>query len=404
MNKRWIPAMWGAALLGAAAATHAGRAENHSLSVKNLSVWFSSEEGRIVSATLGPNALIRPLGAYTHLTGCEQVGPAEFRASRRSVEWVRTFAQTGTTNACTVTERFSRGREGIRWEVEIAGAGAPWSTAIETHLVWPADVFPAKTWMAESGPTGPMPPLHFLTDRRAGRILEWHDPLVLQPFTSRQLPYGGACDRPGFCLPLVTVVDAREDLGLTLALSPEDVPCTMGFRSEPDGCLVFARSNLRISEDSPVRLAMDLVAHEGDWRAALGWMVERYPDFFNPPNPNAALIAGCGAFCSSYAGDLDVAKMKAMGAGVNWGYGFTFPYIGMYLPYVKEGGEWVSFEGRRESTHTLEHLARKWRSAGIRTLAEFVTTEWGYKALDGKRIPSDDMKADKAARINNLYI
>jgi hypothetical protein len=55
--------------------------------------------------------------------------------------------------------------------------------------------------------------------------------------------------------------------------------------------------------------------------------------------------------------------MKAMGAGVNWGYGFTFPYIGMYLPYVKEGEEWTSFEGRKESTRSLDRLAEKWQAA-----------------------------------------
>ena len=169
----------------------------------------------------------------------------------------------------------------------------------------------------------------------------------------------------------------------------------MTLRTDSAGRMVFSRGNLRISKARPLRFAMDLTAHEGDWRPALGWMVKRYPQFFDPPNPKSAQIAGCGAFCSSYAGELDAEKMQAMACRVNWGYGFTFPYIGMYLPYVEEGREWTSFEGRKTSTRTLDELARKWQAAGIHTLAEFVTTEWGYKTLDGKRIPTADASVAK---------
>ena len=370
------------------------RAETSRIATTNLAVEIS-EEGRIVSATAGTNEPARPVRAFTELAGCKQTGPPERRVADGRVEYVRELAHGETQNKCTVTERFFQGRESVRWEVEISGAGGPWSTAIETHFVWPKDAFPAKTWMAETGATGIIPPLHFMTNHRSGQVLEWNDPLVPQPLRERQVGYGGDSTKPGFCIPLVTLMEEQGDRGLTLALSPDDVPCKLDFRSSADGQMVFSRTNLRISKDRPVRLAMDLVAHEGDWRPALGWMVGRYPEYFNAPNPKAPLIAGCGAFCSSYAGDLDADKMKAMGAGVNWGFGFTFPYIGMYLPYVKEGVEWTSFEGRRESTRSLDRLAQKWQAAGIQTLAEFVTTEWGYKTLEGDRIPTADSRVEK---------
>jgi hypothetical protein len=383
-------------LLGALSlASGSAEAEPGRISTENLSVRLSVQEGGIIAATPGGMEVERPIRAYTELAGCEQTGPVEARVSDQRAEFVRKLVHAETKNACTVTERFFPGKAGIRWEVEISGAGAPWSTAIETHFDWPKEAFPAKTWMAETGATGPIPPLHFVTNHRSGQVLEWNDLLVPQPFRERQVGYGGGSSTPGFCIPLVSVIEAQGDTGMTLALSPHDLPCTLDFRSTADGRMVFSRTNLRISKDRPVRLAMDLVAHEGDWRPALGWMTERYPEYFNPPNPKATLIAGCGAFCSSYAGDLDADKMKAMAAGVNWGYGFTFPYIGMYLPYVEEGEEWVSFEGRRESTHTLDQLAKKWQAAGIQTLAEFVTTEWGYKTLDGERIPTADARVDQ---------
>ncbi len=370
------------------------RAEPGRITTRNLVVEIA-DDGVIGSVAHGADHAARPVRAFTELAGCKQAGPLEHRVADGRIEFVRKFAQADTGNQCTVTERFSEGQQSVRWELEISGTGEPWSTAIESHLVWPKDAFPAKSWMAETGATGIIPPLHFMTNHRSGQVLEWNDPLVPQPLCDRQVGYGGDSTKPGFCIPLVTLIEEQGDRGLTLALSPDDVPCKLDFRSSADGHMVFSRTNLRISKDRPVRLAMDLVAHEGDWRPALGWMAKRYPEYFNPPNPKAATIAGCGAFCSSYAGDLDADKMKAMGAGVNWGFGFTFPYIGMYLPYVKEGEEWTSFEGRRESTRSLDRLAKKWQAAGIQTLAEFVTTEWGYKTLEGDRIPTADSHVEK---------
>ena len=373
----------------------AAAARDYEVAAQDLVVRLSAD-GRIVSATVGRQGLVRPLQVYTQLEGCDPVGPAVIR--RRwsgGVTVVRKLVHTATKNECRLTERFLPGKTSVRWEVEIAAGGEAWSTPVETHLEWPVDpgATPAKFWLAQGGERGLLPPLHFVGHDRGGRVLTWSDPLQLQPFRDLRLAYGGREMLPGFSIPLVTVVEKQNDLGLTLALSPENVPATVSFQSQANGHLTFARKNLRLAKQWVVRLEMDLVAHAGDWRPALGWMVQRYPEYFNPPNPGAAQVAGCGAFCSSYAGELDAAQLRAMGARVNWGYGFTFPYIGMYLPYVPEGQEWVSYEGRKESSRSLDNLAKKWKAAGIHTLAEFVTTEWGYKTLAGRRIPTPDARA-----------
>ncbi len=365
----------------------------YQISTRDLAVRLSPV-GRIESVTLGGKHVVRPLQAYSELAGCERVGPPAIDTSGDGgVCFVQRWIHRASRGECTLQERFFPGQGSVRWEVEITGLGDPWSTAIETHLDWSNEKFPAKLWLAQGGVTVADPPMHFVTRKLDGRTLDWSDPLELLSFGEMRLGYGGQATQPGFSLPMVTLVEPDADRGLTLALSPENDPASMTFEATAGGQMVFARSKLRISKGRVLRLAMDLLVHEGDWRPALGWMVQRYPGYFNPPNPKAARIAGCGAFCSSYAGPLDAAKMKAMGCRVNWGYGFTMPYIGMYLPYVNEGEAWVSFEGRKESTRTLDALAQKWQEAGIHTLAEFVTTEWGYKSLDGKRIPVADRKA-----------
>ena len=72
-------------------------------------------------------------------------------------------------------------------------------------------------------------------------------------------------------------------------------------------------------------------------------MAKRYPTSFNPPNPRADLMAGCGA----YSGDedpIDVAKFKKMAFRINWKLSDDFPYMGLFIPPVKDADEkWDRF-------------------------------------------------------------
>ena len=71
--------------------------------------------------------------------------------------------------------------------------------------------------------------------------------------------------------------------------------------------------------------------------ACAGWP-PRYPLFFDPPNPRVHEMAGCGA----YSGDerpIDVAKFKAMAFRINWKLSDDFPYMGMFIPPVKNADE-----------------------------------------------------------------
>ena len=83
---------------------------------------------------------------------------------------------------------------------------------------------------------------------------------------------------------------------------------------------------------------MDLIAHEADWRGGLRWLVARYPQFVEPPNPLADGLAGCGA----YSGDenpIDAAKLRKMAFRINWKLSDDFPYMGMFIPPVKDADE-----------------------------------------------------------------
>ena len=135
------------------------------------------------------------------------------------------------------------------------------------------------------------------------------------------------------------LLDDRKDIGVSLALSPEDILPEMTLETSANGHFAFSRLFCRISEKHPVRFAMDIVAHEGDWRGGMRWMTMRYPDFFEPPLASAQRLGGTAAY-SSYEGPLDAATFKRMAFTVNWKASFDFPYQGMFIPPVADQEEW----------------------------------------------------------------
>jgi len=178
------------------------------------------------------------------------------------------------------------------------------------------------------------------------------------------------------CLPLVSVLEGESDTGLSLVLSPEDTSRELTLRTTSSGRFTFARAYHRIDARRPVKFAMDLVAHEADWRGGLRWMTARYPQFFEPANPQADDMAGTAAYsCQDL--DFDVEKMKRMAFRVNWRASFDFPYMGMFLPPVAERESWTRFGGQKTSLGAMREYAAKMRQLGFYVLSYFNVDEFG---------------------------
>jgi hypothetical protein len=318
--------------------------------------------------------------------------PASRKLPGGGIEFTREMAHSAGEK-CRVIERFVPTRSSIRWEVEILGNGAPWTTPISFRLRWPKPS-DARFWAPWDDPemTG----------------AEWHDPLVAKPFANKMMWLGAPPVGPdpqvalvysgGDCLsiPMATVLLQSADLGLSLVLSPQDTYLDTSLTTGADGSIVFSHMNNRISAAKPLRFSADLVAHEADWRSGLGWMVNRYPKYFNPPNPNADDIAGCAAY-STWEGDLDVAKLRKMAFRVNWKASYDFPFCGMFIPPVKDDSEtWPRFAADTTGSATgaqsttsiaqLEAYSRKMRSWGFHVLSFFNVTEVGL-GLPGVAYP-----------------
>lgn len=314
----------------------------------------------------------------TRLAGCRTEGSVVAKKiSGGGYAFMRTLTNAQGRRA-RVSERFTPAKDSIRWEMEVVSDDEPWSAAIETAFTYPATAA-TRFWTAWSDP-----------EHQTG---EWRDPLVLRPVENTSWTYGGRMNRGDYiALPLATFAEPATDTGLSLVFSPEDsILCGARLTASAAGAMRFSRTNYRLGGGKTVRFALDLVPHEADWRGGLRWMKTRYAKFFEPPNPHASAMAGCGA----YSGDenpIDVAKFKAMAFRINWKLSDDFPYMGMFIPPVTNADEtWERScdekappnKLRTTSCRQLNDYARYMRTNGFYVLNYFNVTEFG-KNMAGK--------------------
>ena len=222
--------------------------------------------------TWGNRKLRWNLVGETALAGCRVAGVIESSPGKDgSIRFQKHLLcdTHGTQRQLRLAESFIPTPDSVRWEIDVDGQGPPWTTAIETrlHLAHPET---QKFWTAWGDPRPD-------TDREIGWINDpdWQDPLVPTAFPNRTLWYGAPYyryERPRvdqimpfrdvFCIPLASIIDGRNDAGLTLALSPEDTTLEMTLRVSDGGDVTFARLFRRIPEPRPLHYAMNLVAHE----------------------------------------------------------------------------------------------------------------------------------------------
>ncbi|HTZ48278.1 MAG TPA: hypothetical protein VMH20_11840 [Verrucomicrobiae bacterium] len=340
--------------------------------------------GKIEQLKLGTEGIEVAFRASTVLVDCKvkAAGAPEVSADG-GVEFTNEWVHRVSGASCRVVERFTPAGSSIRWDLEIAGAGAPWSTAIQTRMAWPK-VAAAKFWTA--------------CDRGPGKDANWKDPLMPFAFGEVKLRYGSYIDEPnGFCLPLLAVLQNETDNALSFVQSPESLLLDMQLTTSAGGDVVLSRKNHRICSGAAVRFAMDLVPHEADWRSGLGWMTKRYPGYFHPPAEKVYALDGCGAY-SAYQGELDCGKLRKMEFQVNWNAHFDFPFHGMMIPPVTRDTVWNSWYGKPASLARMSGYDTQMKRDGFDVLEYFVLTECGnyisHEKPERKARADDDLWLD----------
>jgi len=363
----------------------------------SLTSCFDAASGQLVSLSVPGAPPFSFTAGGTELESAVRAGAATVRASAGSItvsqQW--TFLPPAPPGAgALVVDTFTAAPASVAWDVTVtAPAGAPaWGAPVATRLSVAAATY-AQTkvwapWDRNSGSTFPA---------------KWVDPL--QP--SDNLPAGwwdgcyvlGSGGTAGGCdlivaphVALLSADPAAADGGVTLALSPADLPLDVFLRlqgSDPaNASLAFSRSHARIGGAAPpLALHADLIGHAADWRASLAWSAREYAPYWEPVNLEA--LVSCGGLGSySYFGDAPADSLEPymealvnMSYAVNWDLsGRYFPYMGQFLPPVGADDVWLNdAEGTQPRANTsfasIGAWYRKMANAGFLDLSYFNVNE-----------------------------
>lgn len=358
---------------------------------EGLSAAVTTEGIQSLQTTTGTPFYL-PFAMFTSLEDCIQNG--ETRVSPlpdRGVEFIRQLVNTKTNASCILIEIFTAKKGGIHCEIEIKGEGLPWSTVIKTNVLYRPDAA-TRVWAPWSDPRVSEKSFPGEDIDKTDRVTlgqNWVDPFLSRPFFDDTLYYGapyfkyGAPDigsmpfkRNLFCIPMVTILERKEDIGLSVVLNPNDDIMDLTMKVQPNGSLSFNRLFNRISNKNTLKFSLDVVSHEADWRGGIRWMSNNYPAFFEPVNPKADHIAGTGAYSVSHV-KFDVNKMKRMAFTTNWRASYDFPYMGMFIPPVSKNKKWKSFGKYPMSIAEMQNYAQEIKDMGFHVLSYFNVTEFG---------------------------
>ncbi len=406
MKNRLFSALRPLAALVVCALCLAGCSSERTVKTANLEVTLS-ENGEIKTLCVDGRPQALGFAAQTRIEGA-QITTLSSKKIKKGWEFLKEVA--APEGKATLKERFFATENSIRWELELLGGETPWTAPVQTVVHFPA-AENTRFWTPWGRP-GIDP--EKVTDEALKTALQlspqlegWMDPLTAIPFTDKVYYYGGPRltmqdpvvlynplmdEYPLTAIPLSVVIDAASGYGLSVALSPEDRPLDLDLTTSASGEMTFARYYHRIVESNPLLFALDLVAHEADWRPGFDWMTQRYAEFFNPENPELAFeLNGTGAY-SNHDVDFDADKMKAMAFATNWQASFDFPYMGMFLPPVPDDQtRWKRFGGDSTSIGWMREYASKMREAGFHVLNYFNVTEFGnYVDFPGKPVAVTD--------------
>lgn len=323
------------------------------------------------------------------------------KKKKGSLEIVRELVNDSLNTSCKLTERFSFNDNGsLHCIISIHGNEDNfWDTSIESKFHYHAKANFWTAWAAPNFDENKLDEelLNAITlhdyDNTRNTYHGWRDPLVSVPFADVAYYYGAPAyeyrrQRIGFIpfqenlfsVPIASILDADAKKGLSFILSPADNIFDMVLETKDDGSITFKRLFNRICKENTIEFNYDIVLHEDDWRSGLAWMRDHYKDYFYPKNKNAFELDGTGAYSESnfYDVEIDVEKMQKMCFKTNWQASFDFPYMGMFIPPVKDKNtKWPRFNHDSISINMMNQSVKNYKENGFSVLSYFNVNEFG---------------------------
>jgi len=371
-----------------------------------------SETGTITGMLLEGTKTNWVSSGVTLLKGMHTQGEVTFNQPKSTNASIFTRTMVDSVgHSCVVTDIFTPDHGSIRWDITIKSNDAPWSTAIITQMkcAQPEEKLFWTSWGSpDFSGTQLTPKLKAIVQNSKESVHgSWSDPLTPVGFVNHSWQYGNTkqaipVDNDFISVPLFTLLSPSTDKGLSLILSPQDTLLDMELSVSQAGQFLFSRTNHRLGNGKIIKFTMHLVAHEASWRGGLRFMTKCYPQYFEAPNKRVHSIAACGAYSGSES-PIDVARMKKMAFGFNWKLSDDFPFMGMFIPPIKNADEkWKRScaeprpEGKPDSTSCsqLNDYAKYMKNNGFSVLNYFNVTEYGKDVNPNIGELSKDKAAD----------
>lgn len=220
-----------------------------------------------------------------------------------------------------LTERYAVDGDAVSWRAEVKlDSGDFRSCGVAYRIPWPQPLYPMSIWAAKDGmPSAP------------------------HRFTGLKLEYGEITS--GMLMPAFCAYRGDKNAGLLVCM-PFDFKTphftvASGYR-DPD--LLAEFDWLALAPGKPARASLLLRGTGGDWRPALGWLRERFKEYFEP---RSSMVGKLWGGHISGGCDVDPAQARIMRQlGMTWHEVHVhFPAYGNYHP---EGvAEWRSGHERK---------------------------------------------------------
>jgi hypothetical protein len=185
-------------------------------------------------------------------------------------------------------------------------------------------------------------------------------------------------------VPLVSLLRAADDFGLTVLLSPEEEgEPLLELLLRVDGARIdLARLLRRLKLGAPVAASTTahLRAHAADWRPALQMLLDVHPALVLPHAPSTADFGGLGGY--SWQAPVNATYARSVGFRTNWELSGTFmPYDGLFAPYA---AKWLNLgpinAGLPQYNVSYESIAAfdmAVQAAGLNSLSYFDVGNFG---------------------------
>ena len=141
----------------------------------------------------------------------------------------------------------------------------------------------------------------------------------------------------GTVIPAVTLFDRKRDIGLTVckAFGRTGGLLSFAFGLFPEDGMTIEFSGLALEPGKDVEIELLMCGHRGCWRPGLDWIMHRYPEYFEPVNPEVWKHHGAFAITNPFTKPEVLDRLP-----VRWSELHNhFPCYGNYAP---EEPEWES--------------------------------------------------------------